>query len=194
MKRTALGLSLFVGLGLVAAISGCANLIPPQAVNFDLNGGAGLEFAVTPGEPVQRMATLSFNPAGVNITGGTFEIKPEAITLNAEEAQPGKIATRLQGGVVTVSGRVAIPGQEDDVCNSTDVYGAYDVTFDNNLAVTDINPSSITLSTNTITVLNADPDPTTGLISVAICLDVSAPFTGTVTIRALTFNINITLQ
>jgi len=194
MKRIALGLFLFSGMGIAVSTSGCASLIPAQAVEFELNGGAGLQFPVTPGEPVQRMAVLTFDPAGLNIAGGTFQIKSEDITVDEEEAQPGKQATRLQGGTLTVSGRVAMSGQEDAVCTSTDAYGPYDVSFDESFAVTGVSPDSITLSSNTVSVLNADPDPTTGLVTVAICLDVSAPFTGTVTIRALTFNINITLQ
>jgi len=194
MKNMVLGMSLMVGAAVAVSTSGCTSLIPPQSVEFELNQGAGLQFPVTPGEAVQRMATLSFDPAGLNITGGTFEIKPEAISVEEDEAQPGKVATRLQAGTVTVTGRVAVPGQEDDVCNSTDTYGPYDVTFNNDFTVSEVNPDSISLSNNTIAVLNAEPDPQTGLVSVDICLEVSAPFTGMVTIRALTFNINITLN
>lgn len=194
MKRSALGFFTLGGAVLAISVCGCTNLIPPQAVNFSLNGGAGLQFPVTPGESVQRMATLSFDPAGLNITGGTFELNPDAISVEGEEAPPGKFATRLQAGTVTVTGRVAFPGQEEDVCNSTDSYGPYDVSFDDDFTVTGVSPDSITLSSNTIAVLNTEPDPQTGLVSVSICLDVSAPFTGMVTIRALTFNINITLN
>lgn len=187
MKNLVLGMSMMVGAALAVSTSGCTSLIPPQTIAFELNEGAGLVFPVTACEPIERTVTLTFDSAGLNITSGTFELKPEDITLNVDVEQPGKSAVAGQNTCdLTVEGRVAATGQEADVCTSTDDYGPYVVTLDDDFMITGIDPATITLSEATISVLD------TG--TVTVCLEVTAPFSGTVTISALTFNVNLTLN
>lgn len=191
MRSLALGMSLAAGLSMGALIGGCTNLIPPLTVDVDLNSGAGVQFPVAPGQTVQRVVTLTFDTGGLNVTGGTFELKPDAITVVSDAGGPGKEAVVAQtgGGTIDVRARVALPGMAETVCTSSDAYGIdgpYTVTFNENFQVTDIDPSTVTLSENTVAALNSG--------TVTVCLEITAPISGTVTITTLTFNVSVTLN
>lgn len=189
MRNISLVSKSLVSFTILIGVCGCPNGITiPVTIEQPLGvgGAAGLQFAVQPDVTQTVVTTFPVNTEGRQIVGGTFELKPEAITIQADNV--GKQAQTLQGtgGTITVVGRVALPGMEDDVCNSTDEYPPYVVTFDAGFQITAVNPSTITLSPNTVAAINSG--------SVTLCLEVTAPFSGVVTVSTLTVNVLIPLS
>lgn len=169
-------------LTLAGVIGGCPPIRVP--VDLNLNGAVGAEFAVQADLSLQRTFGLTFdNQSGITIGQGTFEIEAKniAVIINPEGPGKGTVGFQASDNSITVTARVAAAGQESSVCTSDDEYGPFTVELSAENVPVSVSPSSITLSENTVTVLNS------GVLT--LCLEVLAPFNGMVTIHTLTLNV-----
>lgn len=180
---TGLAITSLVALGGCAAgvpAAGGGGVTPSFTAEFDLTGGLGT-FEVQVGVPAENRGTGNFTIQGGTITSGWVELDPSVIVVTPAVG-PNKADVAMQAAetlIVTVG--IAPPDQIDTVCDTGEQYGPFTVVLDQNYVPVSISPSSVTLSQNTIDLINAG--------QFAICLRVESPVDGTVTIQNLTFNL-----
>ncbi|MFH1108071.1 MAG: hypothetical protein V1790_02585 [Planctomycetota bacterium] len=172
-----------MGLMAIACLplAGCPQVRIP--VEFSLAGGLGT-FAVTAGEPTQNRGTGSLADTQINIGSATMKIDPSNITITPANGGGGKGTVNLQaGGTLVVSASIASADAVDTVCESGEKYGPFDIALDVNYQPVSVDPSSVTLSQNTIDLINGG--------EFSLCIEVTSPIDGTVTIAALSFSLGL---
>jgi len=171
-------------LASLAMVIGCPAgggiVLPPVPVDIPLGESLG-QFSVTAGEPAQQAGTTSFDTGGISVAAATLELDPSTISIAPAESAKTRLAqTGSNTAVVTV--RIASADAVSTVCEAGEQYGPYTVTFDDNFVVQSISPSTVTLSQNTIDLLNAG--------SFSLCIQVEMSIDGTITIEELRLNIS----
>ena len=172
-----LGCTVSVPAGAAAAGGGGT---PQFTAEFDLTGGLGT-FEVQAGVPAENRGTSNFTIEGGTISSGSVELDPSVITVTPA-AGTNKANVAMQANqtlIVTV--QIAQADQIDTVCDVGEQYGPFTVVLDENYVPVSIDPSTVTLSQNTIDLIN--------LGQFSICLRVESPVDGTVTIQNLVFNL-----
>ncbi len=183
-KRTMMLTASTIMLGLWQS-GGCASLIPLQPVSFDLNGGAGLVLQTQPGTTAKQSLRLQFDPSGINIGRGNMQINANAVEFAPADAGNGKGLAAFQTGnlVLDVTARVAASSALETVCDDGESYGPYRVTLNEEFFVVSVSPAAINLTQTTINLINGG--------DFALCLEVSSPVAGTVTIYSLVLNLGL---
>lgn len=153
--------------------------------DFEFNDGEGLEFEVIANEDsdLQVNGSLSLTGPGgstVAVSGGTIMLTPGAITVVAN-GNNNKALPNLQAGEpLSITAWIdAVGGAAADFCASGDEYGPFIVTVDENLVPTSVDPDEVTLTDNTVNLINGgDFD---------LCIRVNWTMDATVTIDSLRF-------
>jgi len=163
-------------------LAGCPQRIQIP-VEFSLAGGLGT-FEVQAGVLKQNHGTGLLGDTQVNIGSGTLRIDPANITITPANGGGGKGTVNLQaGGTLVVSASIASADAVDTVCESGEKYGPFNVALDVNNQPVSVDPSSVTLSQNTIDLINGG--------EFSLCIEVTSPIDGTVTIAALSFSLGL---
>ncbi len=176
---------LTIGVAMVVgafALNGCRQALR-VAAEFQLGGGLGT-FAVTAGEPVTNSGSGSLGDAAVNIGSGSIILDPNDITVTPADTGGGKGTVNLQeGGTLVVRAWIASVDELATVCVDGEGYGPFNVELDADLQPVSVDPSSITLTQNTLDLINAG--------EFSLCIEVTSPVDGTVTIDALDFSLGL---
>jgi len=169
-------------LALAATLVGCA---PQIATEFDLTSSGLSEFDVEAGVPVTRTGTGMIGATGITIGSGSIELDPSVITVTPAEGTGGKLAVQSQTGemMLIVTVRVDAVDEVGTVCATGEAYGPFEVTLNANFIPTRISPSRVRFGERALDAFN------TGDFS--LCLEVTSPVTGVVTISSLTFNLGL---
>jgi hypothetical protein len=163
-------------------LAGCPQRIQIPA-EFSLAGGLGT-FEVQAGVLKQNRGTGSLGDTQINIGSGTLRIDPAKITITPANGGGGKGTVNLQaGGTLVVSASIAAVDAVDTVCESGEKYGPFNVALDVNNQPVSVDPSSVTLSQTTIDLINGG--------TFSLCIEVTSPIDGTVTIDALSFSLGL---
>jgi len=146
-------------------------------------GGLGT-FEVQAGVPKSNHGPYSFTGQRAKIGSGTLRIDPANITITPANTGGGKGSVNLQGGsTLTITAWIAAPEDVETVCESGEKYGPFSVELDANNQPMSVDPSSVPLTQNTIDLLNAG--------TFSVCIVVTSPVDGTVTIDALSFSLGL---
>jgi hypothetical protein len=153
-------------------------------VGFDLlkDDGTGLgAFEAQAGVPTDNRGTGTLTTSGPALTSGSIRFDPADITVTPTGI--GKVIPAMQGtSQLIITGWIDALEAVDTVCGGGEEYGPYTVTLDENNVPIAISPSSITLTQNTIDLLN--------LGEFSICLRLESPIDATVRIERLVFDIS----
>jgi hypothetical protein len=158
----------------------------PQALRVtipvDLGEALGT-FDVVAGEAVQHRATRGVPQSSIDIGSGTVAIDPDDITFTPADNGGGKIGANLQGGNLIITAWIDAVDAVDAVCETGEEYGPFTVELDDDYNIVDVNPSSVTLTPTTIDLLNGG--------EFSLCIEVTSPVDGTVSIDTLTFRVGL---
>jgi hypothetical protein len=163
-------------------VSGCASIVPLQPVNFPLGPGLG-DFELQADQPLTKSGTADFE-APVTLRRGTLRINPDAIMFTPADTSNQKGRTTFQSTTtIVVTVWIAELEDLDNVFDVGDEYGPYTITFDENFVPVSVSPPTITLTPNTIALLNS------GQFSIGF--EVVSPVDGTLVVGSLTFNVGL---
>jgi len=180
---TVFGVVILAVWQLPGCAGGLGSLIPLQTVDFDLVSGLG-EFEVQAGQPARKTGAGAFELPDITLGRGTIELDPDVITVIPADSGGAKGAVNLQQtSTLEVRVWIAPAAEVETVCETGEQYGPYEVTLDENYVPISIDPSSVTLTQNTLDLLNVG--------EFALCIQVVSPIDGTVTIESLTFNLGL---
>lgn len=164
-------------------IAGCPQSILTVPVAFELGSGLG-GFEVEAGVAKQNRGTGALGDTPITIGSGTLTLDPAAITITPADGGPGKGGVNQQAGsTLIVTAWIAPVADLATVCETGEEYGAFTVEVDENYVPVSVDPSSVTLSQDTIDLINIG--------EFSLCLEVTSPVTGTVTIDRLNFRVGL---
>lgn len=167
--------------GLVVA--GCPQSILTVPVAFELGNSLG-GFEVVAGVPTQNRGTGGVGDAPITIGSGTLTLDPAAITITPAEGGPGKSGVNQQTvESLIVTAWIAPVADLATVCETGEEYGPFTVEVDENYVPQSVDPSSVALTQDTIDLINVG--------EFSLCLEVTSPVTGTVTIERLNFRVGL---
>lgn len=175
-------LALLAGTVIVAAaVMSCQ----PIQITTDFNLGAGLKtFDVQAGVPVEKSGTGSIGDTPVDVGSGTIQLQTSAITFTPSNAGEPKGTVNLQDNMVLeVTVWVSDVEAVETVCQTGDQYGPFEVTLDENYVPVSVDPSQVTLTQNTIRLLNEG--------EFSFCIRALSPIDGTVVIDSLRFTVGL---
>lgn len=174
----------WVGLTLgVAFLGGCPQAALTIPVAFELGDSLG-GFDVQAGEPTQNRGTGALGDNPFTIGRGTLTLDKDAITVTPAPTGGGKGGVNLQaGGSLIVTAWIASVDQLDVVCTDGEQYGPFTVELDENYVPVSVDPSSVTLTQNTIDLINVG--------EFSLCIEVESPIDGTVNIDTLNFRVGL---
>lgn len=198
------GLALTVCSAMILT-TGCPSLIPTVPIDVDLDDAGAGSFDVVAGTPVQRTAQLTGGGSSIDIGRGSVQLDPSVITyspaggpakglLNAQAVENCQDACDAAGidselcssvcadGQISVRVWVGTLDEIETVCATGDEYGPFLVTLENG-EPTAVDPSSVTLTDETLNLLNGG--------DFSICVEVIAPEDGNVLIDSLRFNVGL---
>jgi len=163
-------------------LGGCS-IAPMIPVNVPLSGGLAA-YDVQADEPAKSSGTANFDTGGISVGRGTIELDPSVITVTPANGTGSKGGVAFQEtSTLEITVWVASVDLADTVCEAGEQYGPFSVTLDENFVPIAITPGSVTLSQNTIDLLNAG--------EFALCIEVISPIDGTVTIGSMTLNLGL---
>lgn len=149
----------FVGLvgvtvGVAAMVSGCPASLFQITSDFDLAEGMRT-YDLQAEVPVEHTGTYSLADPGVTIGSGSLAIPVSVVSFTPADTSGGKGAVNLQQiGTIEVTAWIASPDELDTVCGGGEEYGPFTIALDENSVPVSISPSSITLTQNTLSLLN----------------------------------------
>ncbi|MBI4718623.1 MAG: hypothetical protein HY763_12510 [Planctomycetes bacterium] len=172
-------------------LAGCQNLIknliPPQRIpfTFGTEQDPGIDIPVEAGVPQTQPLSISYEPANVQVGRGSFEIDPAEVVFTPADNGGGKGTAAFQDGANTIVITASIGGPDDlqTVCESGEQYPPFTLTLDENNQPVSIDPTSVTLTANTIALLNSG--------DFTICLELNSTISGTVTINSVVFTVGL---
>lgn len=181
MKRATITTAFLACAAGLNSLGGCASVLPLQAVPIVL-GGSLTSFALIAGQPNEKSGTVQFE-SPFTLGRGTIALDPDAVSFTPTGA--GKIQRAAQDATTTIIVTVWIAefDQEETVFDDGDEYGPFTVTFNADFSSATIDPSSVTLTQQTIDLLNS------GMFSIG--LRIESDVDGTLTIENLTFNVGL---
>lgn len=155
--------------------------------DFEFNEGNGLVFEITANQDadLQVSGSLSLTGSGgspIAISSGSIQLTPGAITV-VVNGDTNKALPNLQAGEpLSITAWVDAPGgAAEDFCASGDQYGPYTVALDENLVPTSVDPDEVTLTDNTINLINGG--------AFDLCVRVNWSMDARVTIDSLRFEL-----
>jgi len=163
-------------------VVGCQSLIPTVTVTVGLDENLS-SIDVVAGEANTKQGRVLFSSDGnFSIGRGSLVIDPEALSFTASSTNaPKLISAQSMSDTIQVTAFVASPELLDTVCEVGEKYGPYTVTLDGTFQPTSVTPASITLTQDTIDLLNAG--------SFSLCLQVDSSVSGTVVLSSLNLNL-----
>ena len=165
----------------VAVLGGCPAAAIQIPVAFELGDSLG-GFEVQAGVPTQNRGTGALGDNPFTIGSGTLTLDPNVIAVTP--AGPGKGGVNLQdGGTLIVTARIAAVAQLAVVCEEGELYGPFEVQLDANYVPVSVDPSTVTLTQDTIDLINIG--------EFSLCIEVESPIDGTVTIDRLNFRVGL---
>ncbi|MCO6435555.1 MAG: hypothetical protein J5J06_00530 [Phycisphaerae bacterium] len=208
MMKTRMIRSLGLGVMTSAAVvlaAGCPSLLPTVPVVVNLTDAGAGTYDVVAGTPVQRSAQFTGEESPVTITRGTVQLDPSVVTYamgggpakglaGAQAIETCQQACALAGvdgalcddvctdGQISVRVWVGAFDEVETVCTTGDEYGPFLVALENGVP-SSVDPSSVTLSSNTVTLLNGG--------NFSVCVEVIAPEDGQVIIDSLRFDVGL---
>ncbi len=176
-------LSLGLTAAALAGLGACAGAVTvPVDVNLDDALGG---FEVQAGVPTQNSGTVNIDTQGL-VGGASLELDLDSLVVNPTDAA-AKSATAASAATNTVDVTVYIAPAANlaTVCGGegSETYGPFRVTLDADFVPVSIEPSTVTLSSTTIGLLNGG--------QFALCVNVLATFDGEVTIQTIRFNVSL---
>jgi len=166
-------------------ITGCQSLIPLIAIPVSLSGTLS-QIELIAGEPSTTCGTINFTTdSGFTIGRGTFEFDADALSFVALETTPAGTGKLVAGqaieNTIVATAFVAAAALQDTATEVGDKYGPYTDVLDENFQITSVSPSSITLTQNTIDLLNGG--------SLSLCLQIESSVSGTFAISSFKLNL-----
>ena len=141
------------------------------------------EFEVQAGESSQLSGTTSFTPPqGISIASATLELDSDAVTITPTESAKGLQAQVGDSNTAEVTVWIAPFDEVGTVCGGGEQYGPFTITFNDDYVIQSIEPSRVTLSQNTVDLLNAG--------QFSLCIRVLLPVDGTIRIGSLQLNVS----
>ena len=175
----------WIALGVLAvaclAPGGCLQRIRIP-VEFSLVGASGT-FTVESGVAARNRGVGALGEKAANAGSGSVGIDPDNITVTPADGGGGKGTVNRQGGTLIVTLWMAPVEGLETVCESGEEYGPFSVELDENNQPVSVDPLSDTLIANTIELIRGR--------GFSLCLEVVSPINGTVTIKALSFNLGL---
>lgn len=162
-------------------VGGCSFVQIPVPVMLPSTVG---NLEVTAGQTVQRSSSITVDVGDVSAGSGTLALSPDAISVTLANTTGQKGGANLQAAnTLMVTGWIAGPDTLDTVCGGGDEYGPFTVDLDENGGVTGVSPSSVSLTRNTVNLLNSG--------EFTICLSVESTVDATVSISRLNFTFGL---
>ena len=162
-------------------VGGCGVIQIPIPVDLNTADGGSGSFDVVAGEPSTNAFTTGVSSSQYTAGSGSIVLSADDITVTPEGDAGGKIAV-LQQGMTTLEITASVGASDllGTICDEGvgDEYGPYVVTLDANYVPVSISPTTISLTQNTINLINSG--------QVSVCLDVLSPVSGKVTIASFT--------
>lgn len=125
-----------------------------------------------------------FDPSEFNLGHGRIALRPEDITFTPDPQDEGKGRVNFQAGSsLQITAFVAAPEDLATVCVDGEQYGPFEVELDEDLVPVAVTPSSFTLSSDTLALIEAG--------QISICLRVVVPVNGTVVVENLTLTLGL---
>ncbi len=170
-------------------IVGCQSLIPLIAIPVSLTGSlANIELIA--GEQSTTCGSVNFaTESGFTIGRGTFEIDANSLSFASIETIPAgdgsdeMPANQAVENSITLTAFVAAAGLQDTATEVGDPYGPYTILLDDNFQPVSVSPSSITLTQDTIDLLNGG--------SLSLCLQIESTVSGSLAISSFTLNLGL---
>lgn len=195
------------GLWYLSACALVSNLIPPIDLNLS---GSNAEFSTVAGVPTQKTIHFSAVEVPVNLSGGSLEIDPSAITIQPGGTGGGKSRVAAQSaedvqacldactgagveaadcaqvceeGEILVRVSVGAADAIDESCDNGVEY-EFRVTLDDQLQVDTITATPSSLDPDTLDLIESGAE-------IGVCIEVLSPVTGTVTIEAISLRVRL---
>ena len=175
----------------VLQFGGCASIIPPIEVDLGLGQTGTLEledgFAESSGT-----GTAADIP--VSVASGKVQLDPSAISItnptttakgNVAYQLPAELSAACTGEPLVVTVWVAAAELLGTVFDDGEQYGPFEVTLDEGCIPVSVSPSSVTLKSSTIALIEAG--------SFAIGIRAQSPVDGTLVIDSLSFTLRVSL-
>lgn len=165
-------------------LGGCNVSTPPIQVDLPLGSTFG-SVQVQANVPTQRTAVVSGGNIPLNLTNGTLEIDPSAITVTPNGSTNKPDVTAQGGpGTLTITVKVAPSDQIDTVCETGEQFGPYTVTLDENLVPTSVTPTP-SLTPTTLDLLEQG--------DFSVCVEMVSSVDATISISSIRLNVSIGL-
>jgi len=165
-----------------AMMVGCPSgiVVPLPPVPVPLGESLG-EFTLVANESQSAAGAVpSFDP-GVTIVSGSITIDPSVISISPTESAKTRLA-QTGPNTATITARIASADEVETVCASGEEYGPFTITFDDDFVIQSVSPETVTLSQNTVDLLNGG--------SFSLCIEAEMSVDGIITINELTLNIS----
>jgi len=166
-------------------IAGCQSLIPLVAVPVSLSAKQS-QIDLVAGDQSVTCDTINFvSNSSFTIGRGTFEIDPSALSFITIETTPtGKsLAAQAIENTIMFTAFIAPATAGDTAVDVGDMYGPYTIVLDNNFQPVSVSPSAITLTQETVDLLNAG--------SFSLCLQIDSSVSGAFAISTVTLNLGL---
>ena len=173
----------FAFLGTLVLV-GCPAPIQLPPVEVPLSGSLG-EFALEAGVPKQVSGPATVPSAGVTIANATLRIDPSPITVGPSESAKARQAQVGEANTAVITVWVASANQASTVCDEGERYGPFTIEFDDDYVIQSITPSQVTLSQNTVDLLNSG--------QVSLCIEAVMSIDGTISIGSLVIQVGVYL-
>jgi hypothetical protein len=170
-------------LGMVMVV-GCPAPIQLPPIEVPLGSSLG-EFELQADVPKQLSGTTAINTGGTTVANGTLQLDPSAITITPAESAKVRQAQTAGTNTAVVTVRVASADAVSTVCDEGEQYGPFTIEFDDDYVVQSVTPSQVTLSQNTVDLLNAG--------QISLCIEAVMSIDGTISIGSLVIQVGITL-
>lgn len=173
----------FVVLGMVM-ITGCPVPLPSPPIEVPLGSSLG-EFELEADVPKQLAGTTTVDTLGTTVVNGTLQIDPSAITISPTQSAKARQAQVGGTNTAEVTVRIASAAEVSTVCSDGELYGPFTIEFNDDYVIQSITPSQVTLSQNTVDLLNSG--------QISLCIEAVMTIDGTISIASLVIQVGFTL-
>ncbi len=165
----------------VVLLGGCTQSPLQTSVDMPLGDTLG-RFDVTADEPTDRSGTSTID-APVTVGSGSITIEPDAISVTPSGALKEMVQAQEGGSELIVTVWIDAVENVESVCGGGEDYGPFTVSLDENFVPQSVEPANVTLTQNTLDLINAG--------EFSICIRVVSPVTGQVQIQALALRLGL---
>ncbi len=171
-------------LGLVMVV-GCPAPIQLPPVDVPLPGSVSGGLALEANVAKTASGTVNVPSLGVTVANATLRLDPNAVTISPADSAKARQAQTGELNTAEVTVWVASPDQSETVCTEGEEYGPFTIEFDDEFVIQSIAPSQVTLSQNTVDLLNSG--------QISLCIEAVMSIDGTISIASLEIQVGITL-